>query len=58
MDAKIKKASLDYLQLEKEFDDAKRNEPLIPTDDKDRTGYINKLKAEIAALKTERVLLN
>lgn len=58
MDAKIKKASLDYLQLEKEFDDAKRNEPLMPTDDKDRTGYINKLKAEIAALKTERVLLN
>lgn len=52
MDTKIKKASMDYLQLEKEYDEAKRNESIIPVDDKDRTGYINKLKAEIAALKT------
>jgi hypothetical protein len=33
MDDKIKKASIDYVQLEKEYEEIKRNECIIPMTD-------------------------
>ena len=52
---RLKKDNLDYIQLEKEFEDYKRSQMSSGSDE--RTTYINRLKAEIAALKTEKVLL-
>ncbi len=47
---------MDYIELEKEFEELKKGQILITNHD-DKTNYINRLKAEVAALKTEKVLL-
>lgn len=56
LQSRLKKSNLDYIQLETEFTELKKGQ-LIANSNDDKTGYINKLKAEVAALKTQKVLL-
>ena len=42
--------------MEKEFEELKKSQLMVNTHD-DKTNYINRLKAEVATLKTEKVLL-
>jgi hypothetical protein len=56
LENRFKKCNIDYIELEKEFEELKKGQTMINNHD-DKTGYINRLKAEVAALKTEKVLL-
>jgi len=51
LESRFKKCNIDYIELEKEFEELKKGQTMANNHD-DKINFMNRLKAEVAALKT------